>query len=54
MALHHKIEGFFAACQSLGPLTGTQGVVLPLQNEANLVLRDEVRDAVGAGSLPPI
>ena len=50
MALHHKIEGFFAACLSLGPLTGTQGVVLPLQNEANLVLRDEVRDAVAAGS----
>ncbi len=47
---HHKIEGFFAACQSLGPLTGSQGVVLPLQNEANLVLRDEVRDAVAAGS----
>lgn len=47
---HHKIEGFFAACQSLGPLTGSQGVVLPLQNEANLVLRDEVRDAVRAGS----
>lgn len=47
---HHKIEGFFAACHSLGPLTGSQGVVLPLQNEANLVLRDEVRDAVAAGS----
>jgi predicted ATP-dependent protease len=44
--VHHKIEGFFAACCSLGGLSGTQGVVLPLQNEANLVLRDEVRDAV--------
>ena len=48
--VHHKIEGFFAACQSLGPLTGTQGVVMPQQNEANLVLRDEVRDAVAARS----
>ena len=48
--VHHKIEGFFAACLSLGPLTGTQGVVLPRQNEANLVLRDQVRDAVAAGS----
>jgi predicted ATP-dependent protease len=44
--VHHKIEGFFAACCSLGGPSGTQGVVLPLQNEANLVLRDEVRDAV--------
>ena len=47
--VHHKIEGFFSACQSLGGLSGTQGVVLPRQNEANLVLRDEVRDAVAAG-----
>ena len=46
--VHHKIEGFFAACQSLGELSGTQGVVLPRQNEVNLVLRDEVRDAVAA------
>jgi predicted ATP-dependent protease len=47
--LHHKIEGFFSACLSLGGLTGTQGVVLPLRNEPNLVLRDEVRDAVAEG-----
>ena len=47
--VHHKIEGFFAACRSLGELSGTQGVILPLQNEVNLVLRDEVRDAVAAG-----
>jgi predicted ATP-dependent protease len=47
--VHHKIEGFFAACVSLGGLSGTQGVILPRQNEANLVLRDEVRDAIGAG-----
>jgi predicted ATP-dependent protease len=47
--VHHKIEGFFAACHSLGGLSGTQGVILPSQNEANLVLRDEVRDAVAAG-----
>ena len=48
--LHHKVEGFFAACISLGGLTGTQGVILPLQNEPNLVVRDEVRDAVAAGT----
>ncbi len=46
--VHHKIEGFFAACLSLGGLTGSQGVILPAQNAANLALRDEVRDAVGS------
>jgi len=43
-----KIEGFFAACQRVG-LTGEQGVILPRRNLANLVLRDEVREAVAAG-----
>jgi predicted ATP-dependent protease len=47
--VHHKIEGFFRACLSLGGFTGTQGVILPRQNEANVVLRDEVRDAVAGG-----
>jgi predicted ATP-dependent protease len=47
--VHYKIEGFFRACMSRGGLTGTQGVILPQQNEVNLVLRDEVRDAVAAG-----
>ena len=47
--VHHKVEGFFRACQSRGPLTGTQGVVLPEGNAANLIVRDEVRDAVAAG-----
>ncbi len=48
--VHHKVEGFFRACAGRGELTGTQGVVLPRQNESNLVLRDEVRDAVAAGT----
>jgi predicted ATP-dependent protease len=43
-----KIEGFFAACQRVG-LTGEQGVILPRRNLANLVLRDEVREAVAGG-----
>jgi predicted ATP-dependent protease len=47
--VHHKVEGFFRACLSLGGFTGTQGVILPRQNEVNLVVRDEVRDAVAAG-----
>ncbi len=47
--VHHKVEGFYAACLSTGGLTGTQGVVLPAANAVNLVLRDEVRDAVAEG-----
>jgi lon-related putative ATP-dependent protease len=43
-----KVEGFFAACQCVG-LTGRQGVILPRRNADNLVLREDVRDAVSAG-----
>jgi len=46
--VHHKVEGFFRACLSTGGLSGTQGVILPEANAVNLVLRDEVRDAVAA------
>jgi predicted ATP-dependent protease len=47
--IHHKVEGFFRACANRGGLTGTQGVILPARNEVNLVLRDDVREAVGSG-----
>ncbi len=40
-----KIEGFFALCQERG-LTGEQGVIIPAQNVANLMLRPEVVEAV--------
>jgi predicted ATP-dependent protease len=43
-----KVEGFFAACRCVG-LTGRQGVILPRRNVENLVLREEVRDAVASG-----
>lgn len=43
-----KIEGFFAACQCVG-LTREQGVIVPRRNVANLVLREDVREAVDAG-----
>jgi predicted ATP-dependent protease len=43
---HHKIEGFFRSCLDNGGLTGDQGVVVPCSNERNLILRDEVADAV--------
>ncbi len=43
-----KVEGFFEACRVVG-LTGEQGVILPRRNADNLVLRQEVRDAVAQG-----
>ncbi len=47
--VRHKIEGFFRTCCNAGPLTGTQGVVIPAANEPYLVLRDEVAQAVAKG-----
>jgi predicted ATP-dependent protease len=46
--VNHKIEGFFKVCQARG-LTGDQGVMIPEQNLRNLMLRDEVIDAVRKG-----
>lgn len=43
-----KIEGFFEVCKRRG-LTGTQGVILPVDNEAHIMLRDEIVEAVRAG-----
>ncbi len=43
-----KIEGFYKACKSRG-LTGDQGVIIPATNQRNLVLRDEVIQAVAEG-----
>ncbi len=46
----HKVEGFFETCKAAkGGLTGEQGVVLPASNVANLMLRDEVVQAVAQG-----
>ena len=47
--VHHKIEGFYRTCRDRGELTGQQGVVIPRANEPNLVLRDEVAQAVAKG-----
>lgn len=41
----HKIEGFFELCKIRG-LNGKQGVIIPYQNIRNLVLNDEVVNAV--------
>jgi predicted ATP-dependent protease len=43
-----KIEGFFEVCKRHG-LTGAQGVILPADNIAHVLLRDEVIEAVRAG-----
>ncbi len=45
----HKIEGFFDLCRSRG-FTGTQGVIIPIQNVKDLVLKDEVIEAVKEGN----
>ncbi len=46
--VNEKIEGFFEICQIQG-LTGEQGVMIPASNVRNLMLREEVIDAVQAG-----
>lgn len=46
--VNYKIEGFYAVCKAKG-LTGTQGVILPRENIADLMLREEVVEAVQAG-----
>ena len=46
--VNQKIEGFFDVCRARG-LTGTQGVIIPDQNVADLMLRKDVVDAVKAG-----
>lgn len=43
-----KVEGFFELCRHRG-LNGRQGVILPHQNVRNLVLNDDVVDAVRKG-----
>ncbi len=43
-----KIEGFFKTCKAKG-LTGAQGVVMPKANVKNLMLDEEVVEAVEAG-----
>ncbi|MDI7277807.1 MAG: hypothetical protein QME94_17645, partial [Anaerolineae bacterium] len=43
-----KIEGFYDVCRVKG-LTGDQGVLIPVQNVDNLMLREDVVQAVRAG-----
>ncbi|CCH47640.1 Lon protease family protein [Pseudodesulfovibrio piezophilus] len=46
--VNEKIEGFYLCCKSAG-LTGDQGVMIPHPNIKDLMVRDEVIDAVKAG-----
>ena len=46
--INEKIEGFFDVCKIEG-LTGTQGVLMPESNVEDLMLREDVMDAVAAG-----
>jgi len=46
--INQKIEGYFAVCKEMG-LTGDQGVLMPESNVQNLMLKDEVIEAVEAG-----
>ena len=44
----YKIEGFFDLCKKRG-LTGKQGVIIPVSNVKDLVLKDDVVEAVKNG-----
>ncbi len=46
--VNEKIEGFFAICKIVG-LNGKQGVMIPESNVQNLMLKEEVLDAIKKG-----
>ena len=46
--VNEKIEGFFDVCRIKG-FTGTQGVMIPQSNVEDLMLRDDLLEAVHAG-----
>ncbi len=43
--VNFKIEGFYNVCKARG-LTGKQGVIIPIQNVDDLMLREEIYEAV--------
>jgi predicted ATP-dependent protease len=43
--VNEKIEGMFDICSLFG-LTGSQGVIIPHQNVKNLMLREDVVEAI--------
>ena len=46
--ISEKIEGFYSACKKKG-LNNNQGVIIPKNNDRNLILSDEVNDAINEG-----
>lgn len=46
--INEKVEGFFDICKARG-LTGSQGVIIPATNQMNLMLSNEVIEAVKSG-----
>ncbi len=46
--VNEKIEGFYVVCKAKG-FTGKQGVIIPASNVRNLMLKQEVVEAVAAG-----
>jgi lon-related putative ATP-dependent protease len=46
--VNEKIEGFYEVCKAKG-LTSKQGVLIPESNTQNLMLKEEIVDAVKAG-----
>jgi predicted ATP-dependent protease len=46
--VNEKIEGFLGVCKIKG-LTGTQGVMIPAANVEDLMLREDILEAVAAG-----
>ena len=47
--VNQKVEGMFDVCRAAGELTGTQGVIIPHQNVKNLMLREDVVEAIREG-----
>ena len=46
--VNQKVEGFFDVCRAKG-LSGSQGVMIPAANVQNLMLREDVVQAVREG-----
>lgn len=46
--INQKVEGYFDVCKIKG-FTGNQGVMMPIQNVKNLLLKDEIVEAVREG-----
>ncbi len=46
--VNEKIEGFYDVCKAR-KVTGKQGVIMPIQNIKDLMLREDVIEAVGKG-----